>query len=86
MMSDFNPNIHVYLWATYIPTRSPNFKVHYEFGHATNAIKHSSHFSGDSPGAREIPVNNKLYKLVDGVWEELKLRESFSYEEPSILG
>lgn len=48
-------------YATYIPSRSPNFKMHKQKKHAANAL--SCGAGADSPGI--------LYQNIDGKWIEI---------------
>lgn len=78
-MSEFDPNKMrpsqksnwTYEWATYIPNRSPQFKIHGTKGHATAACKDKSIY-GDLH--YHIPSDIKLYKKdSDGFWLEIKI-------------
>lgn len=68
-MADFNPNTDLskgkkfkdeWLWATHIPGRRPEFKVHRHVGHAKNAMNNYSHRWVD----RTLWFNN------NGTWEK----------------
>lgn len=56
------------IWATYIPSRSPVFKIYNKLGHATSSLKSTSFYS---LGLHNIPYENKLYKLVNGKWDRV---------------
>ena len=62
-MIDFDPNSKrdpkAPVWATYIPTRRPNFKTHTSLGHAVNAI-----------GYRFPNNEGIIYEFVDNEWVE----------------
>jgi len=52
-------------WATYVPNRRPQFKVHATQGHAKSACTDKKRYS--KSGYR-IPDEVKLYQLKDGLW------------------
>ncbi len=63
-----------YDWATYVPNRTPKFKVHPSKGHATSAVKDKAHLVdiGETWGYR-VPDDVKLYQKVDGLWVDVVL-------------
>jgi hypothetical protein len=65
MTLEFDPNNakdpKTPVWATYVPSRRPNFKTHTNSGHAKNAINYAG---------RGI-----LYQHIDGVWVEVDRHE-----------
>jgi hypothetical protein len=66
MTLEFNPNepakTKQFFWATYIPSRRPNFKLHSNRGHALNAF--ANHFWGAI-----------LYKWENDEWVEIYREE-----------
>lgn len=73
-----------YLWATYIPDRTPKFKIHGIRGQAISAVKYRSRWS-----TMENRINDpgvKLYKrdTVDSPWVEVQLKETYHYKESII--
>lgn len=82
----FDPNKETAkgLWATYIPNRSPAFKVHTNRGHATSAIKCKAHWG---EGCIELLSDEiKLYRRTSAAeqWQEVELRRAYLPDE-SIL-
>lgn len=61
------------VWATYIPSRSLQFKTHTKRNHATNAMNYRAGSNWSGPGKPSI-----MYEFVDGKWVE---RER--YEPPT---
>lgn len=67
-MLEFDPNEKKQpktpVWATYIPSRTPEWKLHTNRGHAINAINNraSTGYGQGSPGI--------IYEYVDGEWVE----------------
>jgi hypothetical protein len=64
---DFNPNIPAkrkeFFWATYIPDRRPEFKMHTKRAHALNAAQYRNNYI--------------LYQWVDNEWVERSRLENF---------
>lgn len=58
------------IWATYIPARSPVFKLYNKLGHATSSLKSTSYYDR---GLLRIPYENMLYKIVNGKWERVHI-------------
>lgn len=56
------------VWATHIPGRSPEFKVHKTVGQAHNALSQ-----------RGFHEHYALYHLIDGVWNK-----TFEYHPPEV--
>lgn len=54
---DTIPNDEAHVWATMIPLRAPEFKVHKNEGLANSAI-----------GNRSVDESYAKYELVDGIW------------------
>jgi hypothetical protein len=82
----FDPNKHLDLWATYIYSRTPKFKVHYRVSHATAAIKAASDRDLNGPwDSHIIPKSHKFYHLTDGKWVEVELREGYNRDNTSIF-
>jgi hypothetical protein len=64
-----------YLWATYIPDRSPKFKIHGRRGQATSAVKYRNHWQGRGD-AYVIEEGVKLYhrETAESLWVEVPLK------------
>lgn len=70
----FDPNKDVDLWATYVKSRQPRFKVHMGRGPAINAVKTHSDREGTWPNDyRVIPDTVLLYRLDGGNWRQVDL-------------
>ena len=81
----FDPNDFIdNLYSTYIPSRKPKFKIHENLGHAVNALKYRARYAEKS--YREIPKENKLWKMVNGKWEELKFPKRYNCRTDYMLG
>lgn len=67
----FDPNkvaLPEFTWATYIPDRNPNFKVHKNRGHALNAVDYRKNYI--------------LYQRVNDEWIERYRIENLAPEAP----
>lgn len=80
----FDPNkLKEKEWATYIPNRSPSFKIHASRGLATSAVKCRANYKGQ--GNYEIPLDVVLYKKNDmNRWIEVSFKREYRDNE-SIL-
>lgn len=82
----FDPNKETAkgLWATYIPYRSPKFKIHTNKGHATSAIKCQSYYSN---GQYRIQADSKLYQRSNKneEWQEVPIRYNYKDDESIII-
>lgn len=58
------------IWATYIPSRRPNFKIYNRKGLATSSLYNSGSYYRTGPDER------RLYKLEDGKWVEIDTESS----------
>lgn len=71
-IDDFDPNAkgepRVPVWATFIPSRTPNFKTHTQRSHAINALNNSAQYAR----------SGIIYEFVDGEWVEWD-----RFEEPT---
>lgn len=70
-------------WATFVPTRSPRFKIHVNRGHAINAVKCTSYWDHDH--LRTIPDDVILYRRVEGRWVQVDVKRTYNDEDQSIL-
>lgn len=75
-------NPKAYIWATFIPSRRPQFKVHETKGQATAAIKYQSIYDDD--GMYRIPEDIILYQQQDAEWVEVPFKKNYKDSE-SIL-
>jgi hypothetical protein len=67
------------IWATYIHSRRPHFKIHYKKGHATSALKCSRVRANPKSGfSYEISDECKLWQLVDGKWQEVEFERFYN--------
>jgi hypothetical protein len=57
------------IWATYIPTRIPEFKIYNKKRAATSSLRCNERLGGNT-WKTCAKLRNKLYKLVDGKWVE----------------
>lgn len=57
------------IWATYIPTRNPKFKI-YNKKHMADASLRCNKSLGGSKWKEKAMTDNKLYQLVNGKWVE----------------
>lgn len=69
-------------WATFVPTRSPRFKIHTKRGHAINAVKNTSYWNDYK---RTIPDDVILYRRVEGRWVQADIKRTYNDEDQSIL-
>lgn len=77
---------YTYQWATYIPNRSPQFKVHGMRGHATAACKAKAVYRGDKDCWEEIPHDVVLYtKGDDGKWVVVTILRKLKRHTKSII-
>lgn len=95
MKDEFDPNKQAskdnkklnYTWdyATYIPDRTPKFKIHGIKGQAITAIKYRSYWNKD----KKYVINDdvKLYNrpTPDSLWVEVPIKKYFSEGDNIIL-
>ena len=78
----FNPNEDMeHIFATYAPNRKPKFKIHYQRGHAINALKDKSFYNN---GTRTIPDDIILYQNHNGQWVEVDFNRTYSHDNPDL--
>lgn len=75
-------------WATWIPDRTPQFKVHNDLGHAKNAV--GAEISGrrrlTPNGAAEPKIRGGVvYEMVDGKWTVRAVVPPGSYKSDHIM-
>lgn len=66
-------------WGTYIHVRSPKFKVYNKKHHAIAAIKYNAVLTDN--GKYVICPTDKLYKVVNGKWTEVKFKNIYRKNE-----
>lgn len=82
-MADFDPNNPgrsatrrgknwTFDWATYVPSRRPQFKVHATKGHATSACKGKAYYVHEK-GGYLLPDEVRLYKKENELWCEVAI-------------
>lgn len=80
-----NPNsIKTKIWSTYIPSRSPKFKIHNCMGHAVNALKYRAVYT-DNYKKKSISEENKLYKFIDSEWVELDFEREYAHRQEGLI-
>lgn len=83
----FNPNKlpkKEYVWATYIPNRRPQFKLHANQSQATSALKYRSEyveFDGCDYTYKYVPDDCTLWQMLDGKWKEIDFKRRYNYIE-----
>ena len=71
-MEKFNPNIkHKDIHGTYIPSRSPKFKIHESLAIARSALLCKSFYDPSSHKYKIIDKENLLFKYEGDKWIEL---------------
>lgn len=77
---------YTYQWATYIPNRRPQFKVHGLRGHATAACKAKAVYCGDEDCWWQIPDDVVLYMQdIYGKWVVVPILRKLKRDTKSIL-